>query len=89
MQVLYSYLRRVKPLRIEKNLTQIQLAQKVGITQGYLSLAERGRSGDWGTVKKLYKALGVSLIDTIIADNNLQDFPQRKKLRELIDFLTR
>jgi transcriptional regulator with XRE-family HTH domain len=51
----------IKSLRIERGLTQAQVAQKVGVTKNYITMLERGerKNPSLDIVKKIAKALGV------------------------------
>lgn len=56
--------KRIKALRIEKNVTQIDLAKALGISQTNLSNIEQGRTG--ATLSNLFKIkeiLGCSICD--------------------------
>jgi transcriptional regulator with XRE-family HTH domain len=63
--------RNVARLRLEKGLTQEQLAEESGFTQQYLSDLERGRRNP--TVVTLYhlaSALGVEAAALLTVDDN-------------------
>ncbi len=54
----------IGPIRKWRKLTQEQLAEAAGISQGYLSEIESGKKvGDVGTLRAIAAALGVSLDD--------------------------
>lgn len=54
--------KRLAKLREERNLTQIQLAQEVGISQSMISLGERGeREFDDATKAELANFFGVTV----------------------------
>lgn len=56
----------IKRLRIERKLTQEDLAYKAGVTTGTLSRTESGEtSPSWRTVQKLAKALDMSAADLV------------------------
>ncbi len=54
---------QLKKLRKKKGLTQVQLAESVGITHGTISRLEKGHIKEVGseTVKKIAKSLGVTM----------------------------
>lgn len=61
--------RNVRRIRIEKGLTQEQLAERAGVSQYYVSLLENG--GRNPTVVSLWElslALGVSHVDLVLPD---------------------
>ncbi len=55
--------RPLKRLRIQKGLSQLALAKKAGVAQGYISELEAGTKKNVGleTLRKIAKALGVSV----------------------------
>lgn len=56
----------VERLRKEKGLTQVELAAKLGVSQGAVSMIERGdRMPSMKMLLKLSKVLGVSIEDLI------------------------
>lgn len=62
----------IRRTRLEKGLTQVQLATAAGITQSTLSLIESGRSGaSFQTAARLAAALGIS-VDSLVTN---QDAP--------------
>ena len=53
---------RLKALRDRKGLTQVQLAEKSGVSRTYLARLESGRQDPTlSTLEKLAKALGVKV----------------------------
>jgi transcriptional regulator with XRE-family HTH domain len=59
---------RLRALREQAGLTQVQLAEKAGLTLQGLGQIERGRrQPSWPTVQALARALGVDC--TVFADN--------------------
>ncbi len=50
-------------LRKQQNLTLLQLARRVGVTEAYMSMLESGarKNPSFATLKKLAKALKVSV----------------------------
>lgn len=60
----------IKKLRSEKNISQAELAKKIGVTQQQLSSYETGKNNPRiETAKKLSECLEVSL-DEIFLDKN-------------------
>ncbi len=58
--------RRLKQVRHQKNLTQLQLAEKAGINSNYYSKIERGElKPSVETLEKIIKALGVKSSDIL------------------------
>jgi transcriptional regulator with XRE-family HTH domain len=43
----------------ERMLSQVELAERSGVAQATISHLERGRSGHYGTIRRLAKALRV------------------------------
>lgn len=68
---------RIRDARLDHGLSQVELAQKLGVTQGTISRAERG-NGDirLGTLLELTRALDLDLV--VI----------KRSQRELVDRLT-
>lgn len=59
-----SFLNLLKTARIERNITQVQLAQKLGETQVFVSKCERGeRRLDIIETVRWCHALGISLVE--------------------------
>jgi transcriptional regulator with XRE-family HTH domain len=51
----------VHELRLEKGMTQEQLALRAGVHRSYVSLIERGRRNPrWGVIRRISRELGVS-----------------------------
>ena len=58
--------KRIKALREQRGLTQEALAEKAGVSRGYLARLETGRHGPRvSTVEKLAKALRVKVTDLL------------------------
>ena len=57
----------IRQKREQENMTQEQLAKKVGVTQGYIAQLESGlkRNPSLPTLKKIAKALGVPVTDLL------------------------
>lgn len=54
-----------------KNMTQCELASKVGCTQQYVSLLLRGKENlTLETISKLERALGISLINIVVESSH-------------------
>lgn len=61
--------RNVRRIRIEKGLTQEQLAERAGVSQYYVSLLEnRGRNPTVVSLRELAQALGVNHVDLVLPD---------------------
>jgi len=55
---------RVRVLRRERQLTQLDLARQVGVTNGQISTIERGLSApSIGTLRRISEALAVPIVD--------------------------
>lgn len=66
MQKKYEPMLKLKLKRVEKGLTQKELAKKIGITQNALSMCELGVSfPKKKTLDKLAEALGCNISDLI------------------------
>ena len=50
----------IKKARIEQNLTQEQLGERIGVKRAQISRLERGYSITIPTMRKVFKALGVA-----------------------------
>lgn len=61
--------RNVRRIRIEKGLTQEQLAERAGVSQFHISLLETGgRNPTVVSLWELSQALGVSHVDLVMPD---------------------
>lgn len=61
--------RNVRRIRIEKGLTQEELAERAGVSQFYISLLETGgRNPTVVSLWELSQALGVSHVDLVLPD---------------------
>ena len=59
---LKAFGRRVKELRIERDLTQSELAEKVGLSNNFIGIVERGeRNTSVDKIFKLAKAFDIKL----------------------------
>lgn len=66
----------IKKLRINKNMTQLELAESLGVKRTTVSMWERGNNiPPTEKVKKLSELFGVtadSLIESFFKDNNIE-----------------
>lgn len=61
-----SLAKRIKSLRADRGLTQAALAQRAGVTLGYIGKLETGHyDPQLSTLKKLAKALRVSIAELV------------------------
>ena len=51
----------VKEKRIEANLTQEQLGERIGVQKAQISRLERGKSISLSSITRLFKAMGIPL----------------------------
>ena len=59
---LKAFGRRVKEMRIERDLTQSELAEKVGLSNNFIGMVERGeRNTSVDKIFKLAKAFDIKL----------------------------
>lgn len=77
---------RVKKLRKEKGYTQIELAERLGITQGYLSEIERGNETPG---RELYFVLAEKLDTNMeyLYSGSSEFIPQDMRIRKLMYWL--
>ncbi|HEV2727815.1 MAG TPA: helix-turn-helix transcriptional regulator, partial [Solirubrobacterales bacterium] len=60
-KVMLALGKTVRELRLEKGMTQEQLALGAGVHRSYIGLIERGqRNPRWGVVRRISRQLGVS-----------------------------
>lgn len=65
---------KLRKLRMEKDLTQGQLAKALGISPSRIGNYEQGtRTPDQATISKIAKYFNV-LVDYLVSDNNTQEF---------------
>ena len=58
--------KNIKKLRLERNLNQIALAKRTGVTQPYIVALEKGRENPTlATLEKLAKALKVTVAELV------------------------
>lgn len=74
-QNLYEFARMVRARREELGLTQSDVAEGVGLSQGWVAKMERGeiKSPRLGTIKKLAKVIKMDETDLIVAAKLAQD----------------
>lgn len=84
-----NFASRLKELRLEKNLTQAELAEQVGINYSTLSDYERGDKKDpyVSTLKTLANFFGVS-IDYLIGESNIRDNKLLEQCQEILKQLS-
>ncbi|MCG8565675.1 MAG: XRE family transcriptional regulator [Desulfobacterales bacterium] len=64
-----SICQNIKALRLQHNLTLEELAQKTGLTKGYLSKVERsGKAPPYSTLNKIANALGME-VTTLLSES--------------------
>ncbi|AWM38699.1 helix-turn-helix protein [Gemmata obscuriglobus] len=69
--------KRLRELRIDKNLTQSQLGERAGMMYQDVAKLERGeREPMWATVIRLADALGVRADDFRTLEDPLADLPE-------------
>lgn len=62
MDIIKKFSKRVKTLRLQKDMSQSDLAKKLGVHSTYISKIERGEQNmSIQGVEKLAKAIGVSV----------------------------
>lgn len=90
-QIVVSYRdigERIKVLRQERGMTQVELARRLEITQSNLSAIERGARGvTVNQVVRLAKALGVSTDEILLAEKAPR--PGRRPKKRLMQRLLR
>ena len=65
-QVQESLGHKIRMIRTEKRITQVELSSSTGLTSQFLSNIERGRSHcSWGALLTIADALGITLGDLI------------------------
>ena len=73
------YRKNIKTLREERNMTQEALAEKVGISEKYLSALETGsKSGSFETLESLAKALKVEPYELLLPSGKEISLDSRK-----------
>jgi len=56
---------RIKQLRQERGLTQLDLAERLGVAQPVVCRFERGHDMRLSTLQRIAEALGVSMVDLL------------------------
>lgn len=73
------YIANIKKLREIKNLTQSELAEKIGITEKYFSALETGKKwGSFETLVALANALGVEPYELLLPQNQTVNYDSRR-----------
>lgn len=62
----------VRRLRLQRGLSQVELAKQVGVWQTYISRIERGDTPSIEVAQRLARALGVT-IDDLLAEQVVLD----------------
>lgn len=88
-EVVERFARRLKELRVERGMTQSDLAQRAKVTATYVSkLESAGAAPGIDLVEKLAAALGVGLTDLIpLAQPTDPSGAARERARDLFDSL--
>jgi len=76
----FSIVKLVVGYRIENNLTQSQLAEKVGVTQQFISKIENGEFSSFSTLAKVLFKIGYSLKLKPVALEQARQTTRRKIL---------
>ncbi len=78
----------IAALRKEKGMTQLELAQSMGVTDKAVSKWERNLSfPDVTSLPRLAEQLGVSVDELLEAKTSAQEEPARNKVRPLIELV--
>lgn len=78
----------IAALRKEKGMTQLELAQSMGVTDKAVSKWERNLSfPDVASLPRLAEQLGVSVDELLEAKTSAQEEPARNKVRPLIELV--
>ena len=78
----------IAALRKEKGMTQLELAQSMGVTDKAVSKWERNLSfPDVASLPRLAEQLGVSVDELLEAKTSAQEEPVRSKVRPLIELV--
>ena len=81
-----SFGNMVAALRKEKGMTQLELAEKMGVTDKAVSKWERDLSfPDVSSIPKLAEILGVSVDELMQVKAEAKEEPLKKKIDEIID----
>lgn len=78
----------IAALRKEKGMTQLELAQSMGVTDKAVSKWERNLSfPDVASLPRLAEQLGISVDELLEAKTSAQEEPARNKVRPLIELV--
>lgn len=80
----------IKLIRIQKDLKQIELAEKANISVSYLSLLEQGkRDPNLSTLRNIANALNIPLsIIVFLASDNNNEIPEiNQEIREKLSYI--
>lgn len=78
----------IAALRKEKGMTQLELAQSMGVTDKAVSKWERNLSfPDVASLPRLAEQLGVSVDELLEAKTSAEEEPARNKVRPLIELV--
>ncbi len=77
--------KRIKEYRLEKNLTQQELADKVGVTWEMISRYERDESKPFFKLESIAHALDISMNDILQKNNNQNIVYIKSNKVELLD----
>ena len=69
----------IKDLRIRKQMKQLELSAKRGVSQNYLSQIEHGKQPKFATLQRLSKALEVPPEVITFLSMDYKDIPDNKK----------
>jgi len=70
---IYLYIgARLRELRLEQKITQVQISASAGMHQGFISQIECGKKASWDVLRRISNALGTSLEVVIL--EALHDF---------------
>lgn len=79
---------RIKQARLKKGMTQIQLSEKIGISNNYLSVLERGdKQPSYDVLIKLSDILEVSIDELIMDSSRIGHLIKCGKLEESLQML--
>lgn len=77
--------KRIKEYRLEKNLTQQELADKIGVTWEMISRYERDESKPFFKLESIANALDISMNDILQKNNNQNIVYIKSNKVELLD----
>ena len=80
------YITNIKRLRLEKNLSQNELAEKIHLSEKYLSAIETGKKwGSFDTLLALSEALSVQPYELLLPKELMKSL--RRNLNEMLDYV--